>query len=105
VVCDRCLVADTALSRMRGLLGRPPLASGEALLLRPASSIHTWFMRYPIDAVFVDKDLVVRKVTQHLAPWRFSACRGASAVFELPSGEAAQHGVEPGRRLLTAPEA
>jgi uncharacterized membrane protein (UPF0127 family) len=103
VVCERCLVAETALKRMRGLLGRPRLASGEGLLLRPASSIHTWFMRYPIDVVFVDEDLVVQKVTEHLRPWRFSAHRGARAVVELPSGEAAQRGVEPGRRLLTAP--
>jgi uncharacterized protein len=104
VVCERCLVADRALTRMRGLLGRPRLASGDGLLLRPASSIHTWFMSYPIDAVFVDRDLIVLKVTEHLRPWRFSGCRGAHSVLELPAGEAAQRGLRSGDRLVTTQE-
>lgn len=105
VVCERCLVADTALTRMRGLLGRPRLASGEGVLLRPASAIHTWLMGYPIDAVFVDDDLVVLKVTEHLRPWRFSVCRGAHAVVELAAGEAARRGVQAGARVLLTSEA
>ena len=59
VVCERCTLADSPVARMRGLLGRDGLEQGEGLLLRPASSIHTFFMRFPIDAVFLDRELAV----------------------------------------------
>ena len=61
-VCDSCVVADRMLPRMKGLLGRRELASGEGMLIRPTSSIHTFFMRFPIDAVFLSRDGEVLKV-------------------------------------------
>jgi uncharacterized protein len=96
VVCERCLLAETPLARVRGLLGRDGLPSGEGLLLRPAGSIHTAFMRFPIDAVFLDRDDRVLKVVAELAPWRTAACRGARAVLELQAGEAARRGLRAG---------
>ena len=99
LVCERCLLAETPLTRLRGLLGRAGLERGEGLLLRPASSIHMWFMRFPIDAVFLDGEQRVLRVVEHLAPWRVAGCRGAKAVLELPAGEAARVGVAPGDRL------
>jgi uncharacterized protein len=75
---------------MRGLLGRRALPSGEGLLLRPAPSIHTAFMRFPIDAVFLDVDLQVVKLVQRLKPWRVASARNAKAVLELPAGESAR---------------
>ena len=99
-VCERCLLAETPLRRMRGLLGRAGLERGEGLLLRPASSIHTAFMRFPIDAVFLDRELNVLRVVSELPPWRQAGKRGAKAVLELPAGEASRRGVEPGQRLL-----
>jgi uncharacterized protein DUF192 probably involved in sugar metabolism len=59
VVCERCAIADTPVSRLRGLLGRHELDADEGLLLRPESSIHTWFMRFPIDALFLEADLTL----------------------------------------------
>ena len=85
---------------MKGLLGRDELRPGEGLLLRPASSIHTFFMRFPIDAVFLDRDLVVRKVEPDVKPWRLAFGRGARQVLELGGGEAARLGIAPGQRLL-----
>ena len=99
VICERCEVADTALTRMRGLLGRRGLARGQGLLIEPTWSVHTWFMRFPIDVVFVDRDLVVLKVVPELPAWRTAACRGAKATFELAAGEAARRGVVPGTGL------
>jgi uncharacterized membrane protein (UPF0127 family) len=99
VVCEQCVVADGMFTRMRGLLGRGSLRSDEGILLRPASSVHTAFMRFPIDVVFVDRDLVVLKVVPELRPWRAAACRGAKATFELPAGEARRRGVVPGTGL------
>ena len=100
VVCETCIVAGTALTRMRGLLGRTELPSGEGMLIRPANSIHTWFMRFPIDAVFLDGDLKVLRVRSAVRPWRTAGCRGAKAVLELAAGEAERRGVEPGTRLV-----
>jgi uncharacterized membrane protein (UPF0127 family) len=101
IVCERCVLADTALARMRGLLGRKSLPSGEGILLRPASSVHTAFMRFAIDAVFLDRELRVLKVASDLGPWRTAARRKAHAVLELPAGEAERRGLEPGDRLVT----
>jgi uncharacterized protein len=100
IVCERCVLADTALARMRGLLGRSSLPSGEGILLRPASSVHTAFMRFAIDAVFLDPELRVVKIASDLRPWRTAARRKAHAVLELPSGEAARLRLEPGDRLV-----
>lgn len=102
VVVDECVVADSPASRMKGLLGRSELRPGEGLLLRPASSIHTFFMRFPIDAVFLDKGLRVLRVSDELRPWRAASRRGAHAVLELPAGECARRGLEPGVSLEVA---
>ena len=98
-MCARCTVAATTLSRMKGLLGRKELPPGEGLLIRPGSSIHMFFMRFPIDAVFLDRDHVVRKVVPDLKPWRLAGARGAKSVVELAAGESARNGIEPGQRL------
>src|SRR6266511_1409173 len=98
-VCERCVVAGTAVSRARGLLGRRELPGGEGLLLRPASSIHTLFMRFPIDVVFLDRELVVRKVVPEVRPWRLAFGLGSRAVLELPAGECERRGIAPGDRL------
>jgi uncharacterized membrane protein (UPF0127 family) len=99
VVCEECLVADRPLARMRGLLGRTSLPPGEGVLLRPAGSIHTFFMRFPIDAVFVDRDGVVLGVENELKPWRTARRRGAHAVLELAAGEADARGLAAGQQL------
>ena len=99
VVCEHCLLAETMFARLRGLLGRSGLSSGEGMLLRPAASIHTAFMRFPIDAVFLDRENRVVKVAAELAPWRAAACRGSRTVLELPAGEAARQGLRPGVSL------
>lgn len=100
VVGSRCLVADRPWLRMRGLLGRSGLGPGEGLLLRPAGSVHTAFMRFPIDVVFLDRELVVVDVVRDLKPWRAAGRRGARSVLELASGAAGF--LEPGDRLAVA---
>ena len=102
VICERCTVADSVLPRMKGLLGRRALPSGEGILLRPASSIHMWFMRFPIDAVFLDDDLRVLRIVRALRPWRVAARRGARSVLELRAGECERRGLEEGQQLRLA---
>jgi uncharacterized protein len=98
-VCERCLVADTALARMRGLLGRAALEPGEGIVLRPCGSVHTFFMRFPIDVVFCDRDLRVLAVRPEVPPWRMRGRRRARVCVELAAGEAARRGVEAGAQL------
>jgi uncharacterized membrane protein (UPF0127 family) len=102
-VCERCLLAETPLTRLRGLLGRAGLERGEGILLRPASSIHMFFMRFPIDAVFLNADNRVLRVAADLRPWRVAGCRGAKAVVELAAGECARLGLRPGDVLTLNP--
>jgi uncharacterized protein len=102
VVCERCVVADTAFRRLRGLLGRRKLSPGDGIVLRPGWSIHTAFLLFPIDVAFVDADQVVVKVVRNLKPFRASLCRGARDVVELAAGEAERRGLNPGDRLAWA---
>jgi uncharacterized protein len=102
VVCERLLVATRPFTRMRGLLGRRSLGQDEGILLRPAGSIHTFFMRFAIDAVFLDRDLVVVGIEPELGAWRLAGRRGAKSVVELAAGECARRGLVVGDRLAVA---
>jgi uncharacterized protein len=92
-------LADSPLPRMRGLMGAPGLPAGEGLLLTPAPAIHTAFMRFPIDALFLDANMRVVEIVEGLAPWRIASQRKARAVLELAAGECARRGVEIGDLL------
>jgi uncharacterized protein len=98
-VCERCVRAESPLRRMRGLLGRRSLPADEGILLRPAGSVHTAFMRFPIDVVFVDGDGHVLRVAEAVPPWRTAGARGANAVVELAAGAAAAAGLRAGQTL------
>jgi uncharacterized membrane protein (UPF0127 family) len=100
VVCERCELADRAFARMRGLLGRSGLEPGGGMLLTPEPSVHMFFMRFPIDAVFLDRENKVVGVRHELRPWRVAGARGAYATLELPAGAAAAAGVEEGDVLV-----
>lgn len=102
IVCERVVVADRAYRRMRGLLGRKYLRQGEGMVLRPGWSIHTAFMRFPIDAVFLDADQVVVKIEHEIGPWHTVSCRGAREVVELSAGECRRRGLEVGDRVAWA---
>ena len=98
-VVERCFVADKPWSRMRGLLGRRTLPAGEGILLRPATSVHMFFMAFAIDVVWLDRDLQVLGVTSDLRPWRMAGRRGARCALELAAGECERRDVRPGERL------
>ena len=90
--------------RLRGLLGTPPPAPGHALLLTPCASVHTAFMRYPIDVVFVDRGGCILKVVSALPPWRATACLWARHTLELAAGEARRIGLAPGMEIDLDPK-
>ncbi len=103
VVCERAFIADRPLARMRGLLGRSDLPTGEGLLLRPAPAIHTMFMRFAIDVLFLDPYFKVIKIVDSLPPWHSVGARDARTVVELAAGEASRRGVRLGDRLDVQP--
>lgn len=91
VIASQVRVADNPWTRFRGLMLAPPLGEGEGLLIKPCGSIHMMFMRFRIDAVFLDRDNRVTAVARSLPRWRGLAFggRGAKAVIELADGAAA----------------
>ncbi|MCK9485501.1 MAG: DUF192 domain-containing protein [Dehalococcoidia bacterium] len=98
------VVADSFLTRGRGLLARPRLEAGQGLLIRPCNSVHTCFMRQPLDLVGLSRaDEGMAEVTwlaQHVRPWRFRwASRRTRDILELPAGEIARSRLMLGDRL------
>src|SRR3954464_13598562 len=102
VVCERCEIPETAFGRMRGLLGRDGLEPGTGMLIDRAGSVHMFFMRFPIDVVFLDRSRKVVRIVHGLRPWRVAGARKAVAALELPVGAAEQAGVEAGGGLSPA---
>jgi uncharacterized membrane protein (UPF0127 family) len=100
VICERCEVTETTFTRARGLLGRNGLEPDGGMLIDRAGSVHMFFMRFPIDVVFLARDRTVVGVKHRLAPWRVAGARRAVASLELPAGRAAEVGVEKGDVLV-----
>ena len=101
VVCEQVVIADRARRRMRGLLGRRSLPPGEGMLLQPSPSIHTAFVRFPIDVVFLDRNLRVIKLVEHLPPWHTASAMEGRSTLELSAGEISRRHVQVGDQLLT----
>jgi uncharacterized membrane protein (UPF0127 family) len=99
VVCEHIEIAARARHRMRGLLGRESLEPGDGMLLQPAPSIHTAFMHFAIDVVFMDGTLRVTKIIPELRPWRVAAAHRSWGVVELAAGEAGSRGIVVGDQL------
>jgi len=100
MVAGRVMTAFDSRARRTGLLDRGELPEGSALVIAPCSAIHTWFMKFSIDVVFVRRDGQVVKVRPDVAPWRISASLRAYAVIELPAGTVERTGTLPGHMLV-----
>lgn len=87
VLADKVKTAFSFAERLVGLICTADFRTGMGLLLAPCSSIHTWFMRYPIDVIFLDRDNRVLKVAHSVPPFRLGpVVRGATKALELPAG-------------------
>jgi len=104
-LADSIEVADDASTRRKGLLGRANLAAGEGLWIVPCEAIHTFGMKFPIDLVFLDRNMVVKKVRHDVMPGRLSMCLSAHSVLELAAGSIRLSGTAPGDRLEFRAEA
>ena len=105
VLANSLEVAATGDLRRKGLLGRTHLAPGGGLWIVPCESVHTFFMRFAIDLVYLDRRNRVRKVRRAVAPWRVSACFGAHSVLELVPGTIKRTGTAKGDELEFLPAA
>ncbi len=92
-------VADSGPKRNRGLLGREGLSSGEGLWIIPCEAVHTFWMRFSIDLVYLDREKRIRKLSRAVPPWRLSACLSAHSVLELPLGTIRDTETQPGDTL------
>src|SRR5712691_5748267 len=96
-------LALTRAERRKGLLGRDRLDPSAALVISPCWSIHTMFMRFPIDVVFVDRDGRAVQIVTELAPWRIAVAPRAHAAIELPAGSLRARDVRVGDELYLMP--
>lgn len=86
--------ADTPWKRFKGLMFQQSIGSDETLLLMPCNSIHTFFMRFDIDVIFLNSNMEVIKLCERLKPGRFGViCFSADAVLECPAGFIAAHSI------------
>jgi uncharacterized membrane protein (UPF0127 family) len=90
---DQCVVptvwhAANPWTRLRGLLGRKPLeaAGAEGMLIEPCSSVHTFWMGYPLDLIFLDRNDRVLQICEKVVPWSARGARGARKTLELAAG-------------------
>ncbi|MCW8928695.1 MAG: DUF192 domain-containing protein [Gammaproteobacteria bacterium] len=92
-------LTTTAWERMKGLLGSDQLDNNDGLIISPCNSVHTLFMKYSIDVIYLDKNGIVKKIVPQLKPWHFSFCLGGKTTLELASGMAEKINLRTGQQI------
>lgn len=97
---ERLSVADHFWQRLAGLMGKQELAHNEGLLIVPCKAVHTMFMRFPIDLLFLSRDFIIVRIIENLRPWRATpTVKSSYQVLELNAGSAARTGTAVGDKL------
>ncbi len=99
MIASQGRVASGFFCRLLGLMFRKKMKKEEALIFYRASSIHTFFMRFSIDIIFLDRQMKVKRLVYNLKPWRAVFCRGAYVAIELPAGKIDQSNVSLGSKI------
>jgi uncharacterized membrane protein (UPF0127 family) len=105
VLATRMELANSGPKRNKGLLGRNHLAPGEGLWIVPCESVHTFFMQFPIDLIYLDREKRIRKLRSAVPPWRMSVCLTAHSILELPAGTIRNSQTQRGDTLEFSPVA
>jgi uncharacterized membrane protein (UPF0127 family) len=100
VLADAADMADTSEKRRTGLLKHERLNPGEGLWIVPCESVHTFFMKFPIDLLYLDKQKKVRKIRHAVPAWRLSMCLSAHSIIELPAGTLEKSGTQVGDEMV-----
>lgn len=103
-LADNLEIAGSGYKRSKGLLGRKELEAGAGMWIVPCEAVHTFFMQFPIDLVYLDRRHRVKKVKSCVPPWRISACLSAHSVVELPAGTIHETQTEPGDMIEILPD-
>lgn len=94
VIVEKLFIANSFWPRMKGLMGKKDLAEDEGLLLVPCNSVHSMFMRFPIDLLFLDRELKIIRIIERFKPWKATPIfRDCYQVVELRSGIVVKKGV------------
>src|SRR5438067_6378784 len=101
-LAENMQLAGDGRNRRKGLLGRESLPDGEGLWIVPCEAVHTFWMQFPIDLVYLDRRHRVVKTRTNVGPWRLSGCLRAHSVLELPAGTIHQTRPAPGDLLTLA---
>lgn len=100
VLAENCRAAKSFYTRFKGLMGKNELEEGCGLLITPCKSIHMFFMKFPLDVVFLDETDTVVHIIENIKPWKFTGIiRKAHSVLELPAGTVKNTGTQVGDRL------
>ena len=91
--------AESSAQRRTGLLKHERLEEGSGLWIIPCEAVHTFFMKFALDLIYIDRKHVVKAVARNVKPWRFSACFPAHSVIELPMGTIDRTGTQKGDQL------
>jgi uncharacterized membrane protein (UPF0127 family) len=105
VLVRNAAVANTFLKRIFGLIRKKALTPEEGLIFYHAPSIHMFFMKFPIDVVFLDKNMAIIKICRALKPWKLANCFGSSVTIEIPAGKTSQIPTKEGDILEFIPAA
>ncbi|MFO8053379.1 MAG: DUF192 domain-containing protein [Candidatus Omnitrophota bacterium] len=92
-------VASGFFQRLLGLMFRSSMGKNQALVFYQAPSIHTFFMNFSLDLLFLDRQMVVKRIVNSLPPWRVAFCKGAYVTIELPAGKAKQNNISLGDKI------
>lgn len=103
VLAESLVAADDSQSRRKGWLGRRTPPVGEAIWIVPSEAIHCFFMHFPIDVIFLDRDLRVLALRRAVKPWRIAACWRAHSVMEFPEGVIDATGTATGDKIVLRP--
>ena len=95
-IATRAEVAGSGVKRSKGLLGRKGLEPGGGMWIVPCEAVHTFFMQFALDLIYIDKKNRIRKVRSNVGPWRLSACLSAHSIIELPVGAIRDSQSQPG---------
>lgn len=98
-ILDSVLRTSNIFDRLKGLLGSTPLMQHQGMWIEPCSSVHTFFMGYDIDLVFLDASGTVCKTVENIRPWSMSTCAGARSTLELAAGALQCTGIHNGQIL------
>ncbi|MCF7887609.1 MAG: DUF192 domain-containing protein [Candidatus Omnitrophica bacterium] len=103
-IASSAKVASGFFQRLFGLMFRNNMGENQALIFYQASSMHTFFMCFPIDIIFLDRQMIIKRIVNSLSPWRVAFCKGAHVTIELSADKVKQNNISLGDKIKIIPQ-